>query len=73
VNSRKPIYVMLFVGVLVILSLTFLPYSLVQRARNAVAGFFHTQPPSESVAAEEIPAPPAFDVAAWYADRKSVV
>lgn len=67
-NSRKPVYATLFVGVVVILSLTFLPYSLFQRARQAVTGIFY-ESPEESVPAAEISALPAFDAAQWYVER----
>jgi serine-type D-Ala-D-Ala carboxypeptidase/endopeptidase (penicillin-binding protein 4) len=69
-NSRKPIYALLAVGLAVVLALTFTPYALLHRARQAVAAAIRVE---EHPALEEIathaPAPPTFDTAGWYAGR----
>jgi D-alanyl-D-alanine carboxypeptidase/D-alanyl-D-alanine-endopeptidase (penicillin-binding protein 4) len=70
-NPRKPIIAMLAVGLLVVLALTFTPYALLQRARNAVAAAvrLNEAPAPSEVAPPPQPAPPPFDAAAWYAAR----
>jgi D-alanyl-D-alanine carboxypeptidase/D-alanyl-D-alanine-endopeptidase (penicillin-binding protein 4) len=69
-NPRKPIIAMLVVGIAIVAGLTFVPYSMVERARDAVSAVI-TQPPQ--VAAPVLPAPtptpPAFDAEAWYVGR----
>ncbi len=70
-SSRKPIYWLLAVGLLVALSLSLVPYSLLQTAGRAVASLMPWQRAAEQAAAE-VPAPPpapAFDAASWYAER----
>ena len=72
-NARKPIYVMMLIGAAVILALTFAPYTLVSRARQAVTTYIHV--PVNPAPAAAIPAPtpapaPAFDVAGWYSARE---
>lgn len=73
-NSRKPIYAMLAAGVVVILVLTFTPYALLSRARQAVTTVIEPLEQSATIqpAAPTPPppaAPPLFDVASWYAGR----
>ena len=72
-NPRKPIYAMLLIGVAIILALTFTPYALISRARQAVAAYAHldSEAPAAAVAVSTptpLPAP-AFDVVRWYTDR----
>jgi serine-type D-Ala-D-Ala carboxypeptidase/endopeptidase (penicillin-binding protein 4) len=70
-NPRKPIIAMLAVGLLVVLALTFTPYALLNRARNAVAAAIRLReaPAPSEVAPPPPPATPPFDVAGWYASR----
>ena len=72
-NSRKAIYAMLAVGVAVILTLTFTPYALLSRARQAVASAVRTAPPDPALGeiARERSAPPPFDAGRWYFDQGS--
>jgi D-alanyl-D-alanine carboxypeptidase/D-alanyl-D-alanine-endopeptidase (penicillin-binding protein 4) len=63
---------MLLLGFAIILALTFAPYALVSRARQAVTAYIRV--PVNPAPAAPIPAPtpepvPAFDAARWYADR----
>ena len=70
-NSRKPIYALLTVGVAIILALTFTPYALVSRARRAVAAYIEV-PPSPALVelTRATPTPtPAFDLVKWYSER----
>jgi D-alanyl-D-alanine carboxypeptidase/D-alanyl-D-alanine-endopeptidase (penicillin-binding protein 4) len=69
-NPRKPIMLMLAVGITVILALTFTPYALITRARKAVASIVRVPDSAalKEVAAER-PATPPFDVARWYEER----
>jgi D-alanyl-D-alanine carboxypeptidase/D-alanyl-D-alanine-endopeptidase (penicillin-binding protein 4) len=69
---------MLLIGVAIILALTFTPYALVSRARQAVAAYAHINADSPSlgdlrtsvaVATPTPPPAPAFDVVRWYTDR----
>jgi D-alanyl-D-alanine carboxypeptidase/D-alanyl-D-alanine-endopeptidase (penicillin-binding protein 4) len=69
VNSRKPIIGMFVVGLIIILTLTFVPYSLIERAGQVVSAVITGQ---TGDAAQSVPPPaslPAFDAAAWYASR----
>lgn len=61
---------MFVVGIAVIAGLTFIPYSLVERAREAVSAVI-TRPPEVVAPALPVPTPtpPAFDAEAWYAGR----
>ncbi|HKG15913.1 MAG TPA: D-alanyl-D-alanine carboxypeptidase, partial [Pyrinomonadaceae bacterium] len=71
-NPRKPIYAMLLIGVAIILALTFTPYALIKRARQAVAAYAHLISESPAAVAVSTPTPtpaPAFDVVRWYTDR----
>jgi D-alanyl-D-alanine carboxypeptidase/D-alanyl-D-alanine-endopeptidase (penicillin-binding protein 4) len=70
-NSRKPIYAMMSVGLLVILTLTFTPYALISRARKAVAAVVQIAPDNAALneIAKEQPTPPPFDVLRWYEER----
>jgi len=69
-NPRKPIIILLLVGLLVVLALTFTPYALLQRARGAVAAVIRVeQAPPALVPPPAQPTPPPFDVAGWYAQR----
>ncbi len=69
---------MMLIGVAVILALTFTPYALVSRARQAVTTYIHVplgQAPASTVPAPGVPAPtpapvPAFDVVGWYSARE---
>jgi D-alanyl-D-alanine carboxypeptidase/D-alanyl-D-alanine-endopeptidase (penicillin-binding protein 4) len=70
-NSRKPIYAILAAGLAAILALTFTPYTLVTRARKAVAAYIIA---SDNEALRELAAatptpPPPFDVVRWYSER----
>jgi D-alanyl-D-alanine carboxypeptidase/D-alanyl-D-alanine-endopeptidase (penicillin-binding protein 4) len=70
-NSRKPIYAILFVGLLVIVALTFTPYALISRARMAVTATLRPAPQSPALReiAQAQPTPPPFDVRSWYEER----
>lgn len=73
-NSRRPVYVMLAVGTVVIVALTFAPYVLLSETRRvASAASRVVKTVARTPARPEIepprPAPPPFDVAAWYAGR----
>lgn len=70
-NSRKPIYALLCVGILIVLALTFTPYALISRARMAVASVIAPAPDSAALRDLERaqPTPPPFDVLAWYNER----
>ena len=77
-NPRKPIFALIAIGAAVILALTFAPYALVSRARQAVTTYIHVPlgdapangAPAEAVPAPTVPPAPAFDVAGWYASRE---
>lgn len=62
---------MLVVGVAIVAGLTYVPYSLVERARDAVSAAISRPPsvPAPSLPAAPQPTPPAFDAEAWYAER----
>ena len=77
-NPRKPVYALIIIGAAIILALTFAPYALVSRARQAVTTYIHVPVggsggPAEPAAAA-VPAPtpsvPAFDVEGWYVARE---
>jgi D-alanyl-D-alanine carboxypeptidase/D-alanyl-D-alanine-endopeptidase (penicillin-binding protein 4) len=71
-NSRKPIYVLLAIGFVIVATLSLMPYSLgLQRLKQQVVSAFtiHAQPEPSVAAAPPQPSAPAFDVAAWYASR----
>ncbi|HYP54009.1 MAG TPA: D-alanyl-D-alanine carboxypeptidase, partial [Pyrinomonadaceae bacterium] len=71
-NTRKAAYVLLAVGVVVILTLSFVPYSLVrlsEAGRAVVSSVVPSSAPSAAVTSPPPaprPAAPEFDVAAWY-------
>ena len=69
-NSRKPIYVLLSVGLVIVAALSLVPYSFsLQRLKQQVVSAFtiHAEPePATPVAP---PLKPSFDVAAWYGSR----
>ncbi len=79
-NPRKPIYALIIIGAAITLALTFAPYALVSRARQAVTTYIHvplgggTNGSAEPAAAAAVPAPtpsvPAFDVEGWYVARE---
>ncbi|HYN84071.1 MAG TPA: D-alanyl-D-alanine carboxypeptidase [Pyrinomonadaceae bacterium] len=69
-SSRRVIYAMFAAGLVVVLVLTFIPYSLLTRARQAVVSVI--SPPDVSSRAVEQPqgvTPPALDVERWYAEH----
>lgn len=76
-NPRKPIYALIIIGAAIILALTFAPYALVSRARQAMTTYIHVplggSNGSAEPAAPAVPAPtptvPAFDVEGWYVAR----
>jgi serine-type D-Ala-D-Ala carboxypeptidase/endopeptidase (penicillin-binding protein 4) len=70
-NSRKPIYALLCVGILVVLGLSLTPYALISRARKAVAAVITPAPDSAALRDMERarPTPPPFDVVGWYSGR----
>lgn len=69
-NSRKPIYAMLAIGLGLITTLTLIPYSLtLQRLEQRVVGAFKFTGEPVKEAPAPPPARPAFDVAGWYAAR----
>jgi D-alanyl-D-alanine carboxypeptidase/D-alanyl-D-alanine-endopeptidase (penicillin-binding protein 4) len=69
-NSRKPIYLMLAVGLTVVTTLAVLPYSLtLQKLKQQVVSTFTSKAQPEQAATNPPPAKPAFDVAAWYMGR----
>ncbi len=69
-NSRKPIYAMLAVGVALVTTLTLIPYSLtLQRWKQQVVSTFAAAPEPAQIAPHQAPQP-AFDVAAWYGARE---
>ena len=67
-SSRKPIYVMLAVGLAIILLLTYVPYSLLARAGRAITSLVVFTQPADIPPPPSAPTP-AFDVASWYAGR----
>ena len=69
-SSRKPIYWLLAVGLLVALTLSLVPYSMLESAGRMVASLVPGRR-AEEKAEEPPPAPPAplFDAAGWYAER----
>ncbi|HEX7998029.1 MAG TPA: D-alanyl-D-alanine carboxypeptidase [Pyrinomonadaceae bacterium] len=70
-NSRKPIYAMLALGVALITTLTLVPYSLtLQRWKQQVVSTFTFAGEPAKPAPAQPPAKPAFDVAAWYQARE---
>lgn len=73
-NSRKPIYALMTIGAAIVLALTFAPYALVSRARQAVTTYIQVPLGGSTAPASAVPAPtpaaPAFDVAGWYAARE---
>jgi D-alanyl-D-alanine carboxypeptidase/D-alanyl-D-alanine-endopeptidase (penicillin-binding protein 4) len=70
-NSRKPIFLMIVVGLAAILVLSFTPYALLSRARQTVETIVqpvHLDGPAlKEVELESLPAP--FDMATWFAGR----
>jgi D-alanyl-D-alanine carboxypeptidase/D-alanyl-D-alanine-endopeptidase (penicillin-binding protein 4) len=65
------------IGAAVILALTFAPYALVSRARQAVTTYIHVpvgrapaDPAAPAAPEPQTPAAPAFDVAGWYVARE---
>lgn len=70
-NSRQPIIGMFAFGIIIILTLTFVPYTLLERAGQAVSSAVTLAPTSDATQAVVQPAPaqPAFDAAAWYIAR----
>ena len=70
-NSRKPIYVMLAVGLTVVTTLAVLPYSLaLQKLKQQVVSTFISKAQPEQSGTNPPPVKPAFDVAAWYIARE---
>ena len=67
-NSRKPIFALLVVGIAVVIALTFVPYALLERAGRAVTAILPVARDA-TVDAPARPLLPAFDVAGWYAER----
>ncbi len=69
-NSRKPIIGMFALGLIVILTLTFVPYTLLERTGQAVSAVIkrpaNVSPPSVP---QPTPSQPSFDAAMWYAER----
>ncbi len=72
-NPRKPIIAMLAIGIIVLITLSFIPYSLtvVSRAGQTVAAVVGTVRLTGEPLSGEPPKPPAptFDVAVWYMSR----
>ncbi|HEX7177624.1 MAG TPA: D-alanyl-D-alanine carboxypeptidase [Pyrinomonadaceae bacterium] len=67
-NSRKPIFALLAVGIAVVIALTFVPYAFLERAGRAVTAIL----PGAREATVDAPARPllpAFNVEGWYAER----
>lgn len=71
-NSRKPIYAMLAVGLTIVATLVLIPYSLaLQKLKQQVISTFTSSAQPEQVATKPPPpVKPAFDVAAWYTARE---
>ena len=69
-NPRKPIIGMFAVGIIIILALTFVPYTFVERASQAVSAAI-TRSSNDTAQAVVQPraAPPPFDAASWYGSR----
>jgi len=70
-NPRKPIIAILALGLVAVLVLTFTPYALLHRARQAVAAVIHVEesPALDETARQQPPPAPPFDVTGWYAGR----
>ena len=60
---------MLAVGIIAIITLTLVPYSLLQQAGRAVVALLPSSGQTEAIVAPSEPPPPPFDVASWYAER----
>jgi D-alanyl-D-alanine carboxypeptidase/D-alanyl-D-alanine-endopeptidase (penicillin-binding protein 4) len=73
-NSRKPIYAMLAIGIALVTTLTLIPYSLtLQRLKQQVVSTFTSK--AEPVNNASVVQPgnsgaPAFDVSGWYISRE---
>jgi len=71
-NSSKPIIVMIVLGVIIIATLSYIPYSLTLFPRMGLSSTpaVSTLPVSaENVPAPLTPPPPPFDAASWYISR----
>ncbi|HVF49649.1 MAG TPA: D-alanyl-D-alanine carboxypeptidase [Pyrinomonadaceae bacterium] len=71
-NPRKPIVALLVVGLVVVLALSFVPYSLLLSAKQQMVAVI-TRSDARDLTSEVkplAPATPAFDVAAWYASQE---
>ena len=68
-SPRKAVYAMFAAGLVVILVLTLIPYTLLTSARQVVNPF--VAPPDEALREIETRTPPAplIEVASWYAER----
>ncbi|HYO63976.1 MAG TPA: D-alanyl-D-alanine carboxypeptidase [Pyrinomonadaceae bacterium] len=75
-NTRKAAYILLVVGVAVILTLSFVPYTLVrlsEAGRTVISSVVPSGAPGTAVAsppAAPRPSAPEFDVAAWYVSHE---
>lgn len=67
-RSRGPIYALLAAGFVIIGVLTFVPYSVMRQAGDAVASLMPGAA-REAVLAPPAPPPPPFDVVSFYAER----
>jgi D-alanyl-D-alanine carboxypeptidase/D-alanyl-D-alanine-endopeptidase (penicillin-binding protein 4) len=70
-NSRKPIYAIIALGLTAAFALSFVPYALIARAGRAVEAYAVATVAPQVLARVEKPRPepPAFDAAAWYVAR----
>ncbi len=70
-NRRQPIFLLLSVGALVIITLSLVPYWLVTKsvATQTISAALSARSELEGSAAQKRRGEPSFDVAAWYAAR----
>ena len=70
-NRREPVLVILIIGIVIILALSLIPYSLARSQFTQLVTVFN--PAQNKAAAQPSPPPsvaePHFDVAMWYAER----